>query len=168
VTVNAPFVPPKPAPTPTHPAIEIVKDPKSQTIGEGDKATFKITVTNSGDVTLTDVQVTDPLSPQCNRNLGTLDVGQSKSYSCTRDNVKADFENVATASFTFVRCMTADQIVGWLATYSGLITASGRERAAALAHAREELLPRADSDGLIEIPMRSHCWRADRTHRANP
>jgi len=98
VTVNAPFVPPKPAPTPTHPAIEIVKDPKSQTIGEGDKATFKITVTNSGDVTLTDVQVTDPLSPQCNRNLGTLDVGQSKSYSCTRDNVKADFENVATAT----------------------------------------------------------------------
>ena len=53
VTVNAPLTPPKPAPTPTHPAIDIVKDPKSQTIGEGGKATFKITVTNTGDVTLT-------------------------------------------------------------------------------------------------------------------
>jgi SAM-dependent methyltransferase len=79
----------------------------------------------------------------------------------------APFENVATASFTFARCMTVDQIVDWLATYSGLITATGRERAAALAHAREELLPRADSDGLIEIPMRSHCWRAERTHRTD-
>jgi SAM-dependent methyltransferase len=77
----------------------------------------------------------------------------------------APFENVATASFTFARCMTVDQIVDWLATYSGLITASGQERATALAHARQELLPRADSDGLIEIPMRSYCWRADRTHR---
>jgi uncharacterized repeat protein (TIGR01451 family) len=98
VTVNAPFVPPKPAPTPTHPAIDIVKDPKAQTIGEGDKATFKITVTNTGDVTLTDVTVTDPLSPDCDRNLGTLNVGQSKSYTCTKSNVKADFENVATAT----------------------------------------------------------------------
>jgi len=79
----------------------------------------------------------------------------------------APFENVATASFTFARCMTVDQIVGYLATYSGLITASGQERAAALAHARQELLPRAGADGLIEIPMRSHCWRADRRHRAN-
>ena len=102
VTVNAPLTPPKPAPkpapTPTHPAIDIVKDPKSQTIGVDGKATFKITVTNTGDVTLSDVRVTDPRSPNCNRNLGTLGVGQSKSYSCTRDNVKADFENVATAT----------------------------------------------------------------------
>lgn len=77
----------------------------------------------------------------------------------------APFENVATASFTFARCMTVDQVVDWLATYSGLITASGRERSAALAHARGELLPRAGSDGLVEIPMRSHCWRADRAPR---
>jgi ubiquinone/menaquinone biosynthesis C-methylase UbiE len=80
----------------------------------------------------------------------------------------APFENVATASFTFARCMTVDQVIGWLATYSGLIAASGAERAAALAHARQELLPRAGSDGLIEIPMRSHCWRADRTSRVHP
>ena len=79
----------------------------------------------------------------------------------------APFENVATASFTFARCMTVDQVVAWLATYSGLITASGRERAAALAHARKELLPRAGSDGLVEIPMRSYCWRADRADRTD-
>src|SRR5262249_37752922 len=88
VTVNRPLTPPKP--TPTHPAIDIVKDPKAQTIGQGGTATFKITVTNTGDVTLTDVTVTDPNSPDCNRNLGTLNVGQSKSYTCTKNNVTAD------------------------------------------------------------------------------
>jgi uncharacterized repeat protein (TIGR01451 family) len=97
VTVNAPLTPP-PTPTPTHPAIDIVKDPKTQTIGQGGKATFNITVTNTGDVTLTDVTVDDPLSTDCNRNLGTLAVGQSKNYTCTKDNVTADFQNVATAT----------------------------------------------------------------------
>ena len=31
--------------------------------------------------------------------------------------------------------------------------------------AREVLLRRADGDGMIEIPMRSARWRADRMHR---
>jgi SAM-dependent methyltransferase len=77
----------------------------------------------------------------------------------------APFENVASASFTFVRTMTVDDAVDWLATYSGVITAAGGERAAGLARAREALLQRADGDGMIEIPMRSACWRADRVRR---
>ena len=77
----------------------------------------------------------------------------------------APFENIATASFAFVRTMTVDDAVNWLATYSGLITAPAGERAAGLARAREALLPRASADGVIEIPMRSACWRADRVHR---
>ncbi len=98
VTVTAPITPPVvPAPTP-HAAIGIVKDPKSQTIGTGGTAKFTITVTNTGDVTLSNVQVTDPLSPGCDKGLGTLAVGQSKSYSCSKANVTADFENVATAT----------------------------------------------------------------------
>ena len=81
-----------------HPSIGIVKDPKSQTIGQGGTAKFTITVTNTGDVTLSDVTVTDPLSTDCDKSLGTLAVGQSKHYSCTKANVTADFENVATAT----------------------------------------------------------------------
>jgi hypothetical protein len=77
----------------------------------------------------------------------------------------APFENMASASFAFVRAMTVDDAVDWLATYSGLITASAEERAAALAHARQALLRRASADGMIEIPIRSTCWRADRAHR---
>jgi ubiquinone/menaquinone biosynthesis C-methylase UbiE len=75
------------------------------------------------------------------------------------------FENLASASFTFTRTMALADAVDWYATYSRLITASAEERAATLARVREGLEPRADADGLIEIPMRSTCWRADRTPR---
>jgi len=77
----------------------------------------------------------------------------------------APLENIASASFAFVRAMAVDDVVDWLGTYSGLITAPARERAAGLARAREALLRQASADGLIEIPMQSTCWRADRAHR---
>jgi SAM-dependent methyltransferase len=78
----------------------------------------------------------------------------------------APFENIVTASFAFVRTTTVDDAVDWLATYSGLITAPAGERAAGLARAHKALLRRANADGVIEIPMQSTCWRADRVHRA--
>jgi uncharacterized repeat protein (TIGR01451 family) len=84
----------------THPAISIVKNPKSQTVTSGGTATFTITVTNTGDVTLTNVTVSDPLSPNCNRTIGTLAPGASSSYTCTRANVTSNFTNVAVASGT--------------------------------------------------------------------
>jgi hypothetical protein len=55
-------------------------------------------VLNTGDVTLTDVAVTDQKSPNCNRAIGTLAPGQSVSYKCTKPNVTADFDNVAVAT----------------------------------------------------------------------
>ena len=97
VTVQALTPPVVPAPTP-HSSIGIVKDPASQTIGQGGTAKFTITVTNTGDTTLSNVTVSDPLSTGCDKKLGTLAVGQSKSYSCTKTGVAADFQNVATAT----------------------------------------------------------------------
>ncbi len=89
-----------PPPPVTHPAISIVKDPKSQTVTVGNKATFKITVTNTGDVALTNVTVTDALSPNCNRTFATLAPGASVSYSCTRADVRSSFNNVAVVTGT--------------------------------------------------------------------
>ena len=77
----------------------------------------------------------------------------------------APFEHISSASFEFTRTMPVDDAVGWLATYSGLITAPAGEREARLARAREALLRRASGDGMIEFPMRSRCWRADRVRR---
>jgi uncharacterized repeat protein (TIGR01451 family) len=98
-----PVKPAKPVTTaktvkPGKPAITIVKSPKTQTIGAGATAAFMITVTNSGKVTLHDVTVTDPLSPNCDRSLGTLTVAATKDYTCARPDVKNDFRNVATAT----------------------------------------------------------------------
>jgi uncharacterized repeat protein (TIGR01451 family) len=88
-------VTPLPPPPVTHPAISIVKNPKSQTVTSGGTATFTITVTNTGDVALTDVAVVDARSPNCNKTIGTLAPGASTSYTCTRPNVTASFNNVA-------------------------------------------------------------------------
>jgi hypothetical protein len=61
--------------------------------------------------------------------------------------------------------MTVDDLVDWLATYSRIITAPEEERAAGLARAREALRQRADGNGMIDVPARSGCWRADRLPR---
>jgi len=90
-----------PAPTP---AIAIVKNPKSQTVAVGGTATFSITVTNAGNTVLTNVSVTDPLTPNCNRTsaqipgLASMAPGATVSYTCSRPNVRANFDNVATAT----------------------------------------------------------------------
>jgi uncharacterized repeat protein (TIGR01451 family) len=86
------------------PSISILKEPKSQTVAQGGTATFTITVTNTGSVTLTDVTVSDPLAPNCNRTkaqlpaLASMAPGAKVTYSCTRPNVTAAFDNVATAA----------------------------------------------------------------------
>jgi len=84
-----------------HPALAIVKSPKRQVVDSGGTAAFEITVTNTGDVTLTNVTVTDELAPDCNRSLGTLAPGQAApTYTCTMANVTAAFDNVAVAAGT--------------------------------------------------------------------
>src|SRR5262249_3852480 len=100
---------------PQHPAIAVAKNPNSQTVttqvrsttsAKGAKKTtvsygdahFTIKVTNTGDVALHSVTVSDPRSSNCTKSIGTLAAHQSKTYSCTRPAVTANFTNVATAT----------------------------------------------------------------------
>ena len=85
-----------------NPAIEISKTPDTQAVVSGSTATFTIIITNTGDVTLTNVIVSDALAPNCD-NGGLSDLapdGASTSYQCTLANVTADFTNSATVTGT--------------------------------------------------------------------
>ena len=86
------------------PAISITKSPKSQTITSGATANFTITVTNTGTLALSNVTVSDPLSPNCNETSAIPALarwlGASVTYSCSLANVTASFTNVATATGT--------------------------------------------------------------------
>lgn len=64
------------------PGISIEKLPPIRQVPSGSDVTFTIVVTNTGNVPLTDVTVTDLKIPACNADLGTLDPGQSKEYTC--------------------------------------------------------------------------------------
>ena len=61
-------------------------------------AKFTITVTNTNRVELTGVTVTDPLSPRCSRNVGTLAPGASVGYVCSAPNVGRNYTNTVTVS----------------------------------------------------------------------
>jgi SAM-dependent methyltransferase len=101
--------------------------------------------------------------PRASRAAGD-DGGRRRRHEVTLPD-EAPFGNIATASFAFTRSMTVDDFIGWLGTYSRVITASEEEQAAGRARARAALLPRADANGVLEVPVRSTCWRADRDAR---
>lgn len=66
-----------------NPSIKIEKTPNLQRVVAGKPVTFSVTVTNTGDVPLHDVQVSDPSAPDCQRMLDRLNVLESVSYDCT-------------------------------------------------------------------------------------
>jgi hypothetical protein len=99
-----------------HTGLAILSSPKSQTletriVAKVDAKTrartprlvlgsakFTITVTNTNRVELTGATVTDPLSPRCSRNVGTLAPGASVAYACSAPNVGRNYTNTVTVS----------------------------------------------------------------------
>ncbi|HEX8006017.1 MAG TPA: class I SAM-dependent methyltransferase, partial [Trebonia sp.] len=81
---------------------------------------------------------------------------------------EAPFSGVAARSFGFTRRVSVSDAVEWLATNSVFITARAADREAGLARCRAALLSRTGDAEMIEMPMRSWCWRADRVDRSLP
>jgi hypothetical protein len=82
---------------PPRPSIRIRKNkdgPDYAWYDAGDKAKFEIEVKNTGNRDLTDVVVKDWQVPDCEKHIGTLKVGESKTYWC-EVKAKWDFENLA-------------------------------------------------------------------------
>ncbi|MCP5099631.1 MAG: DUF11 domain-containing protein, partial [Chloroflexi bacterium] len=83
------------------PQLTVVKTAVSDTILYNSTANFTVTVTNTGDVNLTNVEVVDLDTPNCNNDaIGTLTVGQSTEYTCSFSNATVDIDATATATGT--------------------------------------------------------------------
>ncbi|WP_420915629.1 DUF7507 domain-containing protein, partial [Algoriphagus confluentis] len=84
-----------------NPAIEIEKTTTTTSFDEeGDVIEYSLTVTNTGNVTLTDVTITDPLTG-LDQNIGTLAPGESETitttYTVTQQDVdRGSVTNLAT------------------------------------------------------------------------
>jgi uncharacterized repeat protein (TIGR01451 family) len=82
------------------PAIQIAKTPDRQAVASDGAALFTLAVTNTGEVTLMDVAVSDVLVSDCSRTLGELAPGGSGSYNCAATHVLTDFINTALVAGT--------------------------------------------------------------------
>src|SRR5581483_3969732 len=85
-------------------SVAITLGPKSQSIASGGTANFSVTVTNDGQYTLQNVNVSDPQAPACNRGPGSLDaLGYMQpsavvTYSCSLGGVGSSFTDTASVT----------------------------------------------------------------------
>ena len=79
------------------PAIDLTKSVDTAVILAGDTVTYTIEVTNTGNVDLHDVSVSDPSLPGCDAVIGDLAVGETATYQCS-DQLLTSTTNVATAT----------------------------------------------------------------------
>ncbi len=68
-------------------------------VATGDQAVWRLEVTNTGNVELTDIEAIDPAVPECERSIAALAPGESEAWTCSITEVELIvdfFENVAT------------------------------------------------------------------------
>jgi SAM-dependent methyltransferase len=75
------------------------------------------------------------------------------------------FVNIETATFQYTREMAPADIVDMMATYSAVIIADPDDVARGRARALDALAEQFPGAKTIDVPIRSHCWRADRAVR---
>ena len=81
-----------------HPAVTITKTTDQPAYRVGQRVTYTITVTNTGDQPLSDTTVADPTTAGCAKTVGDLAVGVSTSYTCTDTAPVPGNANTATVS----------------------------------------------------------------------
>ena len=80
-------------------SLGITKTVDKPVVTPGTTVTWTITVTNTGDIPLSNVAVADPIAKSCERTIGNLASHASTSFTCT-SVINADTTNVATVTGT--------------------------------------------------------------------
>ena len=76
-------------------SIDIAKTPDAAVVDFGQPHTFTVTVTNTSNVDLIDVVVSDPVTPSCDRTIGAMTPGQVVTYTCELAQVVQHINNIA-------------------------------------------------------------------------
>jgi uncharacterized repeat protein (TIGR01451 family) len=88
------------------PEIAILKSPDFQYVrrdlnaGPGNTATFTVLITNTSGIQLENVQITDPLVPQCDLTVGTLAIDGTATSSCALGGQNLNYTNTVIVSAT--------------------------------------------------------------------
>jgi len=95
------------------PGLSITKSADQTTVLAGDDIDYHLTVTNTGNVDLTGVTVTDTNAPDCAETTGSLAIGAHTTIDCTYTTVLADggtYTNTATADSDQTTPATSNQV----------------------------------------------------------
>jgi uncharacterized repeat protein (TIGR01451 family) len=114
------------------PGIAISKTPATQDVTTNGNADFTITVTNTGDVDLANVNVSDPLVPACDNAIGALTISQTVSYACQDVGVTGSYINVVTVTSQLVTggpgpSATASAVVNYTSPTSVSLSGFGKD-----------------------------------------
>lgn len=79
------------------PHITLVVTPNTQTIGSGQAAQFNVAITNDGNVDLINLETFSQID-DCAKDYQTLDISETKSFTCERLDVLETFNHTVSAS----------------------------------------------------------------------
>ncbi len=95
------------------PALGIVKAADQTAVLTSEAIDYHVTITNTGDVDLTNVIIDDPNAPDCNASVGILAVGAGHTVHCTYVTDSGDqgtYTNVATADSTETAAVASNPV----------------------------------------------------------